>query len=167
MVALSRSHHCDPHHQHLKINQPTDGYTPERENTQSRLGRKVFKSSKEFLLLFPTCPSPPELVSTWRGGRCGPHLLPLSGGASSAGAAACTGHRWDRRLSWQSRGKPACASSCTAREKESKVGKGSVRPAGSTGSELGSFRWHQHIAKGRAGCVGASFSVSCYSTVKY
>ena len=34
--------------------------------------------------------------------------------------------------------------------------------------ELGSFSWHQHVAKGKEGCVGVSFSVSkYYSRPKY
>lgn len=120
MAALSRRHHSDLHQQHLKIKHHTDRYTAERWNIQTRLGRrrKWFKSSKaEFLLHFPTCLSPPQAVSTWQGDRSGPHLQPLLGDASSGGAAACTGHLWGRNLSWQSQGKPVCASSCTVRGK--------------------------------------------------
>lgn len=135
VVALSRRHHSDLHQQHLKINHHADRYTAGRRNIQSRLGRKRFKSSKvEFLLHFPTCPCPPRAVSTWRGDHCGPHLQPLLGDASSGGAAACTRHLWGRNLSWQSQGKPECASSCTVRAKKQRnVGKGSESPTGRRG----------------------------------
>lgn len=70
----------------------------------------------QFLLLFPTCLSPPRAVCTWRG-SLHQHSSPVSD-VSFLGAAACSRRPWGRCLSWQSLGKPVCASSCTGREKK-------------------------------------------------
>lgn len=115
--------------------------------------------------LFLTCPTPPGSASTWKGGCCGLHHLQSAvGGVSSGGAGVCTGHPWDRRLSWQSRDKPACASSCTARERGSRVGKRQGKAlCEHRNPQLGSFGWHQHFAKREGGMCW--FFLLCIETI--
>lgn len=54
------------------------------------------------------------------------------------------------------------------RKEEAELEKAGKTLWGHRNPQLNSFRWHQHLVKGREGCVGVSFSVSKqYSKKKY
>lgn len=109
----------------------------------------------QFLLLFPTCLSPPRAVCTWRG-SLHQHSSPVSD-VSFLGAAACSRRPWGRCLSWQSLGKPVCASSCTGREKKERHWEMSLLKSlqETWVLKVGLLQVAQLIAKSREGCAGA------------